>query len=169
MFDKAGSGYNIGRDAILAALQESEGIGETTLITKAITEKIGGNVIENIRKIYDEDVSYIASYSSIVFDALEKGDRIARQIVEENADYAAKLINVTHEKNKESSTVVLAGSLYKNEIFFESVKEKLNPELRVIKNDNPPVLGACVLACRMVEADPSKLKEKFKTEYEKHL
>lgn len=169
LFDKAGGGYNIGKDAILAALQDSEGIGEATLITKAITERVGGNIVEKLREIYEENASYIASFSSIVFDALEKGDHVARKIIEENTNCAAGLINAAYSKNPKSKTVVLAGSLYKNEAFFESVKKKINPELRVIKSDKPPVFGACVLACRLVEADPRMLKEKFKTEYERHI
>lgn len=169
LFDKAGGGYNIGRDAICAALEDSEGVGRETLITELVNEKVGGKVTDMLQSIYKEDVSYIASYAKLVFDAADKGDALAKEIVEANTDRVAEMINIAYAKNRESKTVVLAGSLYNNKRFFESVTRKLNHGLCVVMSDCPPVLGACVLACGLIGVDAANLKANFKSEYEKHL
>ena len=169
LFDVAGCGYTIGKEAISAALKASEGIGKETLITKLVCEKVGGSILDHLQSIYRENASYIASFAKIVFEAMEQGDELAREIIETNAKYVADMINIAYEKNNKCKTVVLAGSLYKNEFFFETVKRGLCNELCVVTSDLPPVLGACVLACKLMEVDPKPIKENFRAEYEKSI
>lgn len=170
LFDKAGSGYDIGREALFAAFQESEGIGEETLITELVKQRIEtDDIIKHIRDFYDKDVSYIASFATTVFEAWEKGDKIASQIISENVERIAYLINSAYDKNKECKTLALAGSLYKNKEFRDAVRAKLNPDIECIVSDNPPVLGACVLCCRLMGIDASKVRENFRHEYKEKL
>ena len=86
----------------------------------------------------------------VVFEAYAKGDKVAKKIIENNTDRIAYVINKAYEKNTDCKTLALAGSLYKNEYFLESVKKKLNPELKCVISENPPVYGACVLCCKML-------------------
>lgn len=170
LFDKAGSGYDIGREAIKTALEESEGIGEKSLITNLVTERLGtDNIISILPEFYKKDVSYIASFSMEVFKAWEKGDKVAKRIICENIDRIAYLINTAYEKNKECKTLILAGSLYKNEKFSDSVKKKVHSDLNCIIAENPQVLGACVHCCKLLGVSADKLKENFKSEYENAL
>ena len=169
LFDKAGSGYDIGRDAIYAALEEADGLGEKTIITPLIENKLGGSVIKMIQQLYTADVSYIASFSMVVFEAYAKGDTVAKRIVESNTDRIAYVINKAYEKNPDCKTLALAGSLYKNEYFVESVKKKLNPELKCVVSENPPVYGACVLCCKMLGIDTTELKNNFMDDYRAYL
>ncbi len=170
LFDKAGSGYDIGREAIKTALEESEGIGEKSMITGLVTEWLGTDqMISILPEFYNKDVSYIASFSKLVFKAWENGDAAADRIICENVDRIAYLINTAYEKNRECKTLILAGSLYKNKKFSEAVKKKVHPEINCIIAENPQVLGACVLCCKLLGISADKLKEKFKWEYEKVL
>ena len=70
-----GSGYDLGRDAICAALAQREHTGAVTLITDLVEEKIGGSARDHINKLYSAGKDYIASFSSIVFEAHLKGDK----------------------------------------------------------------------------------------------
>ncbi len=169
LFDKAGSGYDIGRDAMYAALEEADGLGEKTLITPLVENKLGDSVIKMLQQLYSADVSYIASFSMAVFEAYAKGDKVAKQIVERNTDRIAYVINKAYEKNPDCKTLALAGSLYKNEYFLESVKKKLNPELKCVISENPPVYGACVLCCKMLGVNTEGLKDNFMNDYKAYL
>ncbi len=166
LFDKAGSGYDIGREALVAAFEECEGIGEKTLITKFVQERLGtDDITKHIRDFYGKDASYIASFATTVFEAVEKGDAIAERIINENVERIAFLINSAYEKNKDCKTLALAGSLYKNKAFLNAVKEKISPGLECLISDNPPVLGACVLCCRLLGLESAKVRENFESEY----
>jgi len=166
LFDQAGSGYDIGRDGLSATFEENEGIGDETLITKLIQERLNiDKTTRLIRDFYDKDISYIASFSMEVFKAWNMGDAVAGRIIERNTDRIADLINAAYEKNPDCRTVILAGSLYKDEKFLETVKRKLSPELECIAAEKPQVLGACIHCCRLLGVDPCKLKEKFDEEY----
>ena len=100
-----GGGYDIGREALYAAFQECEGIGEKTLITELVKQRIEtDDLIMHIRDFYNKDVSYIASFATTVFEAWEKGDKVAGKIIEENVERIAYLINSAYEKNRECKT-----------------------------------------------------------------
>ena len=165
LFDKAGGGYDIGREALFAALQEADGLGDKTLITPMVESRLGGIVFSSLMSLYNENVSYIASFAEMVFEALEKGDRVAYEIVEESTSRVAYTINTAFTQNPECTEVVVAGSLYNNNYFFNSVKSKLNPALRCIRAENPQVYGACILCCRMMDYPTDGIKENFSNEY----
>lgn len=73
LLDKGGSGYHIGRDAICAAQDARDGIGEHTILTDLVEEKLGNTVWESIQDIYSKNQSYIASFTPCVFLAYEMG------------------------------------------------------------------------------------------------
>ncbi|MBE6537878.1 MAG: XRE family transcriptional regulator [Ruminococcaceae bacterium] len=165
IFDKAGSGYDIGREALYAALQEHDKLGEESIITKMVESKLHDNVFNKLDIFYRSDVSYIASFAPIVFEAYEKGDAVAIGIIEENTDRLAYIINRAYKLNPHHKTVALAGSLYKNEAFLECVKKKLDPDLTVVTSQRPQVYGACMLCCQMCKFDTRMLSESFEQNY----
>ncbi|MBO4429000.1 MAG: XRE family transcriptional regulator [Clostridia bacterium] len=167
-FDKAGSGYDVGREAFLTALEERDGIGEKSIITEMVEAKAGGRIFEKIPEIYSKEPSYVASFAPIVFEAYEKGDAVAERIITENADRLAFLINRAHEIYAPvEKTLILSGSLYRNRVFLEAVKKRLKYDFDVFLSDYPPVYGACVMCCRLCGADETKIAENFRAEYAK--
>ena len=166
--DKAGSGYDMGRSAILTALEERDGIGEKSLITEMVEKILGGEVFEKIPEIYKKDPSYMASFAPIVFDAYKDGDAVAERIIDENADRVAFLINKACEiYSPVNQTVILNGSLYFNQAFLEAVEKRLKYNLKVFLSDYPPVYGACIMCCRLCNTDETKIAENFRSEYSK--
>ena len=169
LFEEAGSGYEIGRRAICVALKEEDGLGEKSLISELVREKVGGSVMENINKFYKQEFvySYVASFAPLVCEAYKKGDETAKEILRDNAERSAKLINSACEKFKpQDNLVALVGSLYHDESFLGFLKEYLNPELQVKSSDNPPIYGACLLCCRLCDVDSSALTERFYEQYQ---
>lgn len=157
-FDKYGSGYDMGRLAITAALEERDGTGPETMLTQLVEERLGCNVWDAVQDLYKKDVSYIASFSPLVHTAYGKNDAVARGILEACSDRLAHLITVTQKKAPKARTLVLSGSLFqKSEVFLGLVKERIDPTLKMELPTCPPVWGACLRCAKQcgLESTPS--------------
>ena len=169
LLDRGGSGFHIGRDAVCAAQDARDGIGEQTLLTELVEERLGGTVWENIQKIYREDPAYLASFAPCVFRAYEKGDAIATRILEQNADCLAELIHVATEHCDCGEYVVASGNILKKGTgFSELVQARLREGLVLDVPKYPPLYGACVMCCRLCGIDPKPLEENFLSYYESY-
>ena len=169
LLDQGGSGFHIGRDAVCAAQDARDGIGELTLLTELVEERLGGTVWENIQKIYREDPSYLASFAPCVFRAYENGDSVASKILEHNADCLAELISCASQQCDCGDYVVASGSILKNGSgFSQLVQTKLPEKLILDVPKYPPVYGACVMCCHLCSIDPQPLKETFLFYYESY-
>ncbi len=108
LFEDGGSGYSIGRDAVMHTLLAEENAVEDLLST-AIRKELGKTALSSLSDLYSGGKRKIASLSPIVFECYDNGDDISRKIIENNMLAIAKLIeNSTTEKNK---NVVLTGGL----------------------------------------------------------
>ncbi len=168
LLSKSGSGYDIGRDGLYAALQEREGLGEKTLITPLIEEKLGGTALDNLDVIYKNDQSFIASFSRLVLAAGEKGDKIAIRILSENAKRLAYVINHASLVYDCGRDVIISGGMVeKDNIFIKELKENLKPDLEIIIPEFPQVFGACILCAKMCQVDTEELLQKLMSQYKK--
>ena len=150
LIDKQGSGFDIGRDVLRAALYERDGIGEKTLMTPMVEEKLGGTVWEGISRIYKDGPAYIASFAPIAFAAYGQGDKAAEKIMLEHSGYLANMIQAAAKMYDCGKTVVLSGSIFtKVPAFLQLLKNQLTMELKIEVPTVPPVYGACVLACEL--------------------
>jgi len=162
------SGFSIGRDALRAALAEEDGTGEKTLITQLAEKKFGGIIKDGLNEIYLEDKSYIASFAPLIFEAYEKGDKVASEILKRNSSELAGLINHMANKNDCDDTVVLSGSIFKNtRIYDDFMRSFLDEKLNIVIPDLPPIYGACVQCMRMINSESDKFKKVFAKEYKK--
>lgn len=115
LFGDLGSGFAFGRDAILAALQVEDGSGEPTAIyeqVKALCKK--ECVLESLGAYYEGGKRIIAQYASCIFEAYEKGDSLARKILERNLEAIAQTIRgaVKHlSLSHKTVPVVLCGGI----------------------------------------------------------
>ena len=147
LLDKQGSGFDIGRDVLRTALLERDGVGEKSLITPMVEEKLGSTVWDSIHQIYKEGPAYIASFAPIVFVAYEQGDKVARKILKEHAGYLADMIQAAAKMYDCGKTVVLSGSIFsKAPAFLQLLKEQVTMDLSFEVPAVPPVYGACALA-----------------------
>lgn len=169
LLDKGGSGYHIGRDAICAAQDARDGIGEHTILTDLVEEKLGNTVWESIQDIYSKNQSYIASFTPCVFLAYENGDKIAEQILKNNAACLAELINFAVDHYDVGKYVVASGGILKQKpAFREMLKEMLHPDIELDVPDYPPVYGACIMCCLLCGVDTKPVKERFMMSYDSY-
>lgn len=98
LLEKKGSGYDIGRDVLYAALQDRDGTGEKTLLTGMVEQRLGTTVWECIQELYKKEPAFIASFAPMAFQAFRAGDRVAGDILEENVARLALLINTAAER-----------------------------------------------------------------------
>ena len=160
LLDKQGSGFDIGRDVLRTALLERDGVGEKSLITAMVEEKLGSTVWDSIHEIYKEGPAYIASFAPIAFAAYEQGDKVAEKLLKEHAGYFADMIQAAAKMYDCGRTVVLSGSIFsKVPAFLRLLKEKVTMDLSFEVPEVPPVYGACVLACELCGIDPVKAEE----------
>lgn len=166
LLDKGGSGYHIGRDAICAALDAREGLGKHTILTDLVEEKLGNRVWESIQEIYSQNQSYVASFAPCVFKAYENGDEVAAQILEQNADCLAQLINFAVDNCDVGKYVVASGGIIRqNPAFCELLKERLDSRIELEVPEYPSVYGACIMCCRLCGVDASLMEEHFMMSY----
>lgn len=143
LIDDGGSGYNFGRDALNAFYRDLDGSGESTIISKIIREKTGLSHSELLAKIYEIGKKYIASFCPVVFEAYEKGDKVATEILDKNISIACQYIRSAIKPFDKKVKVVLAGSIATIPVVFEKLKENLkedNCELGLLGVE--PVYGA---------------------------
>lgn len=153
LFEEGGSGYTLGRDAIMAALAAEEGSGEATLLGDLLLESLqASSMTSALSKLYEGGKRLIASFAPLVFDAYDKGDVVACHILRNNAGAIADAIRRARAKlpmAKYPVPVVLAGGLTaKASVFIPVIYEALTDSdaYRITVLDCPPVMGALMLA-----------------------
>jgi N-acetylglucosamine kinase-like BadF-type ATPase/DNA-binding XRE family transcriptional regulator len=145
-----GSGYDMGRQTIHAALEYRDGTGPATALTLMVERKLGGKVWDSIGTIYGETPAFIASFAPLALDAWQQADPVATQIVLENARRLAHLINTAADKAPKATQVLLGGSLFlKNEAFRNEVARMLAPRLRADVYSLPQIWGACLCCAKL--------------------
>lgn len=148
LFDDGGCGFTLGRDAISASLNEIDGSGEKTLITKLIEEKTGERTQHHLNKFYEGGKKYIAEFAETVFSAYTKNDKIAEEILNKNLSFAASKINTALMKlstdNNETIPIYFAGGLINRKAVIFPILEKLLPigKCRLLAIELSPVDGA---------------------------
>ena len=158
LLDSGGSGYDIGREGLEAALRAHDGRGTPTALTVGLASHLGGEVQTKITEIYQRGKTYIASCAPVVFKAAEEGDEVAMAILRRNARSLAELIEaawgwMTRDGQiPETLPVVMGGgiSVAKAPSWQNEILAVLNPEVnvRLTVASVPPVFGALVEAVR---------------------
>ena len=151
LFDRAGSAYDIGNDAIRHTLAVYDKLEKPTLLSSLIEEKAEGDIWKNLSNIYTKGRSFIASFAPLVTEAAEKGDETSKTILEANTDRLAKLIKHAKKEYGAPDTFVCAGGFFKNTLFKNMLEQKAGVKLFVPKA--PPAYGACVECMRLCKID----------------
>ena len=149
LLDDGGSGFNLGRDALHAYYAAYDGTGDKTLLTEEIDRLHPGGAEKLLPYVYSEGKRAVASFAPAVFAACERGDSIAKTILDRNVSHAASLIARAAETlDGEKIPIVLAGGLTR-------VPCMMNELMRVLKKNTryaveilqcEPVMGTIELA-----------------------
>ena len=168
LVNKAGSGFDIGRDGLNSALAYCESIGDYTIITELVEKRECKKIKEILRDVYLKGQTYVASFAEIVFEAYMKGDLVAQKIITENAQYVANTVNQICKKHTNITKVVLSGSLFtKTDIYKKIVENQLDRRLSAVVPGFPQIFGACVKSAQMCGIDANAIKENFIKQYRK--
>ena len=153
LFGDVGSGFALGRDAILAALQMEDKSGCHTLLHSLVTQKCGkATVLSAIDVFYQKGKKEIASFAPLVFEAYLLGDKRAEEILKANLNGIADLIcGAESYFDLDHIPLVFCGGLTgASDIWMPLLQEilrsrsKRNFKTSICKNE--PVLGALLLA-----------------------
>ena len=176
LLDSGGSGYDIGRDALEAALRAFAGRGEPTRLTDLLATRLGGGVNTRITEIYREGKPYIAACAPAVFEAARQGDPVAESILRRNArklveyiEAAWRILTEDGQTAPDSLPVVMGGGISQkaSPYWRDLVASLVNPSVpaRITVADMPPVFGAVVEARKQTpdggEIDFAALRKAF--------
>jgi len=146
-----GSGYRIGWQALNAVAREIDGRGRHTKISDLVSTEFSISSGEDlITEVYRNNFN-IASVAPIVFNAAEKGDKIAQRILENEADELIMHITAMKAKLKvKLLKVSLIGSLlttanYFSYLFSEKVVRSFN-DVQIREAEHTPEYGAALMA-----------------------
>lgn len=151
-FDDLGSGYDLGRKAVAVALQDYDGRGPHTLLTRKICRGLG---LQNITQVVLRPLPQerIAALFPLVLEAARRGDQAARilcwQAGMELADLAFTLIRQFGWRRRHFR-VFCAGGVFKSSgtirTAFKDFVRSSSPRAEVHLLRREPVEGALELA-----------------------
>ena len=167
LLDGAGSAYDIGRDALKAALHEEDMQKQPSLLRRMLYKKLNtGTVWEHINTVYNEGKPYIAGIASVVFEAYQQGDETAKEIIDRNAKALAELLNAGVKLYGANPLAIASGGLFEHygDIMTAHIEKYSNVDLKI--NELPPIYGACRSACLMERCTlVDEFYENFKKTY----
>ena len=144
LFDKAGSAYDIGREAVFEALEEEVLCKPHTLISDLLKKQAGASTVRSlIGGLYKGGKPYIASLANIVFEAYEKGDAKAYEIIDTNAARLGELLNSAVKIHNVRPRAVVGGGMFEHhgKIMLKHLSKYTDVEIIIPKS--PPIYGAC--------------------------
>ena len=150
-----GSGYSIGRKALISAAKYLDGRNNKIFLVDLILNKLKIKSSDDlINKIYKENFD-IASAAKDVIIAAEKGDETALSILNEESDeMLLKIKTIAKKMNAGNMKLSFTGGLISNEnIYTEMIKKKIHSSLPNVKIVTPlkmPVEGAILYAKEML-------------------
>ena len=167
LIDTGGSGYAIGRDALLAAFRYCDGRSGKTLLYDLIRDRMGMPPEDNIPGIYAGGRPYIASFAHTVFQARREGDEAAEQICQKAVRALAELTYAAERHFGGPYQGVLGGGIFAAfPEYAQALKEQASPMATLIRSEVPPVLGGVIEALwdGDVTASP-EVQRRFVEEY----
>ena len=154
LIDKGGSAYNLGQAALSAYYDAVDGIQAWSPLSEAVKEKYPEGEQALLTEIYQGGKKFVASFASLVFDAIAQGDPLAEEILRRNMDAAAETVRVLGRRFPERCypiPVVLAGGLTNQPLVLSALQEALGNDekfsLQILKTE--PVHGAVSLAYKL--------------------
>ena len=166
LFDNAGSGYDIGRDAVTAALSEEDERREASTLTELLKKHLAVERVWNaVNRLYEGGREFIASLSSVVFEAYEIGDATAYGIIDKNAKRLAELLELGVKLHGARPRAVAGGGIFEHhyEVLTRHIKKYTSVETVTV--DLPPIYGACRIAASEICEISDNFYNNFKESY----
>lgn len=149
LFDEGGSGFTIGRDAILYALKSEERGDTSSLLYSLIRKKCAAETVQaRLADYYVGGKRMIAEVAPLVFEAYRGGEPVARQILDRNAAVVAEQIACGAEKLPGGcpETVLVGGLTQQADILIPLIEKHLQIQCNITAFRGTVVTGALRLA-----------------------
>lgn len=163
-----GSGFDIGRQAVVSVLKAHDGRGKETYLTQLIMTHFDVHTVPDLIPIvYQGGKSILSSLVPLVVEAIkEEDDQVALNIIDQSAKQLADLVHAGINKFKKSpQQLVFVGGLHHlGELILTPLKKYLgNHEFDIILPTEPPVYGAAIECLLMEGIEPTQyFTEQFK-------
>lgn len=150
-FGDYGSAYNYGREAVSCAMAYEDGVNASAYIYSALKEKTGH---AKIRGGFGSStgIAYIADQASVIFDAYDKGDPFANEIIHSEM---RSLARVAMGVCPEGGRIIACGGINERygHITLPILAEYIPDNIEFVIPKLPPVYGACREACKRFGVD----------------
>ena len=167
LLDSVGGGFGLGKAALCASLAERDGFGKKTILKELCEQKLGADVWVSIDRIYKKGDSFIASFAPLVFEAYNKGDEVASEILDAHAEHIKTHLEFALEKYDCEQNVIISGGLVlNNDIILNILKEKI-PYAKITVPALPQIFGACYKCCSLFGTPSCDFIENFTLNYNK--
>ncbi len=168
LLEEGGSGFDLGREAMRAALQQQQGYGEKTVLTSLINERLGSHFLGRITELYEGAPRSIAAFAPLVFSAVRAGDAVAMRIMEQSFCQLADRISLARELCDTGDALIFSGGLlHASELWMPIVLSRLSYRPSVIIPRLPQIFGACRLAQEKFGCGVPLPEERYIEEYER--
>lgn len=146
-----GSGYDLGRRALVAALRALDGRGPETVLTRLCAQKLGMPVTQAVAGIYEKGRAFIADFAPLLLEARDLGDSVASEQAGQAVGCLCEAIRVAGARlDAPVKPVVMAGSVWQSGGFVETrARDLLGEHFRLIRPTLPPLYGAILEAAAL--------------------
>lgn len=171
LFSDHGSGYSLGRDALAEVFLAHDGFDRDTLLSKKIMAHFAIDELPDlIRIIYHQPGTreVIAALSRLVMESADQGDKIAKEIIQRNANHLGQSISLlvdqlfynkdeaseANQVNDHNTPVILVGGLFNRlDLLQKSIQEGLSSNQEKVYLKMPEILpvGGAIIAALLKE------------------
>lgn len=146
-----GSGSTLGRRGLNQIAKEFDGRGDKTLLTEILKQDFRiTDSSELITEVYRNNFD-VASFAPKVIEAAQSGDRVAKNILNEESDELLLHVKSIYKMiGEETLKLCLTGGIIATENFYsDMLKKKIKlhlPNVKIVSAENPPEIGAAFMA-----------------------
>jgi N-acetylglucosamine kinase-like BadF-type ATPase len=166
-----GGGQGIGREALAAAVRARDRRGPPTVLARRVPERLGvARPIDVARRMYEGTMSQrrLEELAPLVFEVAQKGDQVARGIVDRLADELATMaVAIARQLRvaRREVDVVLTGGVLRatDPAFYERLEGAMRsavPRARMHRLRDRPVLGAALMGLDELGAKRGSVAER---------
>ena len=151
LFDRGGSAYDLGRDAIRATLAAEEKLIPEGELCKRVREALGESAHVALADIYKKGKAYIASFARMTVECAESGDETAVAIVNDSISALARRVEKAIELYGDNLELICGGGLFNSSYFSSLLSAELEKYgVSIYIPEHSQIFGACVRAAKLV-------------------
>ncbi|MFQ5630589.1 MAG: N-acetylglucosamine kinase [bacterium] len=163
-----GSGFDIGRNGINAALKDCDARGPSTSLRKRFEQHFQVQAIDQaVTTIYANNATRgaLAQFAPVVFEEAAKGDIVAQEILNSAAGELAQLVLTIARKMEITGqiSVALMGKIFQNTIITKNLKKHLldaQTKTKLVRSIFPADIGAALLGLESIGVRLARENEK---------